>query len=82
MGVDQLYTYLKKETYRRYDRELKQIKIPVQKIVKENKENEATIYANLRQLVKYPDVIKEIYRVMRTRPGRTQVIKQAYYYVK
>ena len=61
-----------------------QVKMPIvsETICKELNINEATLYRNLRDLVKFPGVNKETYLILRFKEGIKVKFNQDYYWIE
>ena len=76
MGV---YEYIKRQTYKKVE-EGKQEKVIADELLMNLSENEQTIYANLRRLIKGNYIKCEEYQVLRYKEGRKIKFKQKYYW--
>ena len=82
MGKNEIYQYLKSKTFEKRDQAGNQVMIKGQQIIKDNPENEATIYRILKELKKESDVHTIIAKTERTIPGKTISFKERWWWIK
>ena len=76
MSKEEVFEYLKRETYNKFDNG-EQVKINVQDIISNLQIREQTVYKNLEKLKKWSEVKHEKYKITRLKDGKRYRFKMS-----
>ena len=82
MSKELVFEFIKQQTLGKKDGEGEQIRLTSEQIKNGLDFNEATVFANLRELNKFPGFQISKYRIRRIKGGRYYVFPMRYYWIE